>query len=43
MTQRFENKVIVVTGAAGGIGTAAARRFAEEGALVEITGGKPVN
>ena len=31
---RLENKVCVITGAAGGIGTAAAERFAREGARV---------
>ena len=35
--QRFENKVAVVTGAGGGIGSAIARRLAEEGALVVVT------
>ena len=30
----LENKIIVITGAAGGIGLAAARRFTEEGAFV---------
>ena len=34
MTNRFENKVVVVTGAAGGIGKAACVRFASEGARV---------
>lgn len=34
---RFENKVVVVTGAAGGIGTAIAQRFASEGARVVVT------
>ncbi len=33
---RFEGKVAVVTGAAGGIGRAAAQRFAEEGASVVL-------
>ncbi|PTX49642.1 SDR family NAD(P)-dependent oxidoreductase [Allosediminivita pacifica] len=28
----FENKVVLITGAAGGIGIAAARKFAAEGA-----------
>ena len=31
---RFENKVVIVTGAAAGIGLAACRRFASEGARV---------
>jgi NAD(P)-dependent dehydrogenase (short-subunit alcohol dehydrogenase family) len=34
MERRFEGKVVVITGAAGGIGRAAAERFAEEGANV---------
>jgi 2-hydroxycyclohexanecarboxyl-CoA dehydrogenase len=34
---RFENKVAVVTGAGGGIGSAIARRLAAEGALVVVT------
>lgn len=34
MAGRFEGKVAVITGAGGGIGRAAARRFAEEGANV---------
>jgi len=39
MSGRFESKVVVITGAAGGIGRATAARFAEEGAhlvLVDI-------
>lgn len=35
--KRFENKVAVVTGAGGGIGSAIARRLAAEGALVVVT------
>ena len=34
---RFQDKVVVVTGAAGGIGTAIAQRFADEGARVVVT------
>lgn len=34
---RFQNKTVIVTGAAGGIGTAIARRFADEGARVVMT------
>ncbi len=34
---RFRDKVVVVTGAAGGIGAAIARRFASEGARVVVT------
>ncbi len=33
---RFQDKVVVITGAAGGIGRAAARRFASEGARVVL-------
>ena len=34
MSDRFEGKVVVITGAAGGIGRASAERFASEGARV---------
>jgi NAD(P)-dependent dehydrogenase (short-subunit alcohol dehydrogenase family) len=34
---RFRNKTVIVTGAAGGIGSAIANRFASEGAKVVIT------
>lgn len=34
---RFKDKTVIVTGAAGGIGSAIARRFAAEGARVVIT------
>jgi short chain dehydrogenase len=33
---RFQNKVVLVTGAARGIGAACARRFAQEGAMVVV-------
>src|SRR5690349_7923158 len=32
LTVKFEGKVVAISGAAGGIGTATARRFREEGA-----------
>lgn len=35
--KRFENKVVIVTGAAGGMGAVEAQLFAEEGATVLIT------
>ena len=34
---RFQDKIVIVTGAAGGIGTAIAGRFASEGAQVVVT------
>src|SRR3990170_5301792 len=36
MDKRFESKVIVITGGAGGIGRAAAARFASEGARLVL-------
>ena len=36
MADRFEGKVVIVTGAASGIGEAAARRFAAEGAMLVL-------
>jgi NAD(P)-dependent dehydrogenase (short-subunit alcohol dehydrogenase family) len=38
MAKRFENKVVVITGGSDGIGLAAAKYFAAEGAHVYITG-----
>ena len=38
MTNRFQNKVVVVTGGTSGIGLATAKVFSEEGASVFITG-----
>jgi len=36
MTARFEGKVVLVTGAASGIGAATAGRFAREGAKLAL-------
>jgi meso-butanediol dehydrogenase/(S,S)-butanediol dehydrogenase/diacetyl reductase len=36
MTERFHGKVVLITGAASGIGAAAARRFASEGARLML-------
>ena len=36
MTERFRDKVVLITGAASGIGEAAARRFASEGAALVL-------
>lgn len=36
MMPRFSDKVVVITGAASGIGEGAARRFAEEGATLVL-------
>lgn len=38
MTQRFENKVVVITGGSDGIGFTTAKHFAAEGAHVYVTG-----
>jgi NAD(P)-dependent dehydrogenase (short-subunit alcohol dehydrogenase family) len=38
MANRFQNKVVVVTGVTSGIGLAAAKAFSQEGASVFITG-----
>src|SRR3989442_10654467 len=38
MTKKLEGRVAVITGGSAGIGLAAAKRFAEEGAYVFVTG-----
>jgi meso-butanediol dehydrogenase/(S,S)-butanediol dehydrogenase/diacetyl reductase len=38
---RFEGKVVIVTGAGSGIGAATARRFLKEGAFVALNGRRP--
>ena len=38
MSKTFEGKVVVVTGGASGIGLATAKRFADLGASVYVTG-----
>lgn len=37
MSGRLDGRVAIVTGAAGGIGGGAARRFADEGALLVLS------
>jgi NAD(P)-dependent dehydrogenase (short-subunit alcohol dehydrogenase family) len=37
MTGRLSGRVVLLTGATGGIGTATARRLADDGALVVVT------
>ena len=36
--QRFEGKLVIVTGAGSGMGAVTARRFRDEGAAVVLTG-----
>lgn len=42
MTRRFENKLVAITGAAGGMGLAFGRHFAAEGATLILTDAEPV-
>ena len=41
MTKRFKDKVVLVTGGGGAIGSAAARRFADEGARLAVVDRDP--
>ncbi len=41
MAKKLENKVVIITGGTSGIGMAAARLFASEGAKVTVTGSNP--
>lgn len=40
MSKRFSDRIVMVTGAAGGLGTSMAHAFAKEGATVVVTGRK---
>lgn len=41
MTMRFKNKIVLITGASGGIGAELAKEFADEGAKVAVVGRDP--
>lgn len=43
LTQRLKDKVAIITGGAGGIGLATARRFAAEGAFVVVADVDPIS